>query len=66
MTILRVHELQQAVGAIMATRCQRQQEDVFIYVDDQLLYAFYHEQDTEVITSCLGSEHVLRELYTPA
>lgn len=66
MAILRVHELQHAVGAIIATRLQSQQEDVFIYVDDQLLYAFYHEQDTEVITSCSGSEHVIRELYSPA
>lgn len=66
MTVLRVHEIQQAVGAIMATRLHTHQEDLFIYMDDQLLYAFYHEQDTEVITACSGNEHILHALYHPS
>ncbi len=66
MAILKVHDLQHAVGAIMATRLQEHQEDVFIYVGEELLYAFYHEQDTEVITTCSGSDRVIQALYAPA
>ena len=63
MTVLKLNDIQHAIGAILATRMHVARGDVFIYVRDQLIYAFYSAKDTEVITLCEERDRLLRALH---
>lgn len=62
MAILKLHEPQHAVGAILARRQNPEHDDLFIYVADRLIYAFYHENQTEVLTMSPALKPLIRAL----
>lgn len=63
MTVLRLQDVSEAVDAVLATRTRQAQEDLFVYVGGELLYAFYHQQRTEVITASHHRASLLRALH---
>lgn len=62
MTVFRLQDVTQAVDTVLASRTQ-QHEDVFVYVDGELLYAFYHQQQTEVITTSHWRGYLIQALH---